>query len=242
MFGLDQRDYTLFVLSFHSLSVQLKRSGLSTSQDVPPCGSYKSIRSKQKGAAPPPLLCQLRIPKGMCTGEIEKLYKDIQRRQGAYPKFVIHDHNKAVRDSFGMHGNTDDSSVGTLCTSIPLRLLQKGMKSRAKKQKAGGIEQIPDVSSLGKPNTIHKGSQQKEKMRFEQDRVGNISVPMYQVDDGLVISTVNESPSDDSENDSDFEPASKWAKHPSWERSADSSSTSSSRSSSGYVLCMDYLS
>lgn len=227
----------------------MKRSELLTSQDGPPCGGSKSKKNKQKGTAPPPLLCQLRIPKGMCTGEIEKLYRDIQRRRGTYPKFVIHDHKRNVRDSFGIQGNMDDSSVGTLRTSIPLRLLQKrrklhnlAVKSRVKKQQDGGIEQIPDVSSSKKPNVVRKGSQQKEKGKFQPGKMGNISVPKYQVNDDLVTSAVNDSPSDDSESDSDFEPNSKWARHPSWERSIDSSSTSSSRSSSGYVfLCMDLL-
>ena len=217
--------------------MRLKRSELSISEEAPPCGVIKGKRSKQKEAAPPPLLCQLRIPKGMCNAEIEKLYREIQSRRGTYPKFVIHDKKRSVRDTSKMEGSMEDSSVGTLYTSIPLRLLQKRRqlhnlekKSRVRSQQSGGMEQLTSV----KPNVGHRGSQQKEKQKLQQEGMRNVSVPKYVADDDLALSAMNDSPSDDGESDSDFEPDSKWARHPSWECSNDSCSTTSSRSSSGY--------
>lgn len=116
--------------------------------------------STQVGAAPPPLLCQLRIPKGMCNAEIEKLYKDIQTWRGIYPKVKSHDRKRSFRDISDAERSMKND-VGSLHTSIPLRLLQQRrqthnleMKSRIRNQQAGKIEQEYSMHKKGNDNFI----------------------------------------------------------------------------------------
>lgn len=211
---------------------------MSFCEECSPCGGEDN-KSKQMEATPPPLLCQLRIPKGMCRAEIEQLYKDIQIQQGIYSKFKIHDRKRRQDKDRSMEGD----NVDTLHTSIPLRLLQQGKQSKnlekeLKVQNDQGrvMEQVCSVCSSVKPNVKPRELQCSEEGKVQQERMRTTSSYKYVGEEVLAIATFNGTPSDDGATDIDFMHKSEWAKSASCDCSADSSSTGCTQSVFGYVL------
>ena len=180
---------------------------MSLCEECSPCGG-EDKKSKQMEATPPPLLCQLRIPKGLCHAEIEQLYKDIQIQQGIYSKFKIHDRKRSFADTLDKDESMEGDNVDTLHTSIPLRLLQQGKQSK----------------------NLEKES------KVQQERMRTTSSHKYVGEDVLTISTYIGTPSDDGASDIDFMHKSEWAKSALCNCSADSTSTGCTQSVFGYVL------
>ena len=213
---------------------------MSLCEECSPCGG-EDKKSKQMEATPPPLLCQLRIPKGMCHAEIEQLYKDIQIQQGIYSKFKIHDQKRSFPDTLNKDRSMEGDNVDTLHTSIPLRLLQQGKQSKnfekeSKMQnyQGGVMEQVCSVCSS--VNVKQRGLQCSEEGKVQQERMRTTSSRKYVGKDVLAISTFNGTSSDDGATDIDFMHKSEWAKSASCDCSTDSSSTGCTQSVLGYVL------